>query len=719
MTVANGERSVLTLPGVGPAVATRLERLGVMTVDDLLWHLPRTWLDLTNPQPIAVLQPDTFAVIRATITEVTAERTARRRMSVLHAEFQDAAGDTIGAVWFNQPFLADRLRVGSEWLVYGAVKRLFGSRQLQLQSPKFATTPAILPIYPETDGLTSFQLRRSIRPLLDELAGSDWLPLSFRRREQLVDRAAALRSLHAPTTMTEVTTGRTRLALDELVRLFLVLGQRRSARRSGTAPAIPTPVANLKTFVRSLPFQLTDAQRRASWQILKDLERPTPMARLLLGDVGSGKTIVALIAAYAALQRGERVAWLTPTQLLAEQHIATTERFLPSDVARPVLVSATSKPAALDRVPFLIGTHALLGADRTGAPFGLVIIDEQHRFGVKQRQTLVSGDVRHRPHLLSMTATPIPRSLALTVFGDLDCSFLDQVPSGRKPVVTRVIEPAKRSVAYDLVATELAAGRQVFVICPTIEPNPTITRFDFDADHRAATKRFASLQADPRFAQFQLGLLHGRLKPADKQSIMERFSSNQLQLLVATSLIEVGIDVPNATVLVIEGAEHFGLAQLHQLRGRVGRGAKQSLCIAIADVWSPLAQERLAAFEQSTNGFELAELDLTLRGPGDLLGDLQAGLPPLKLATLTDTLLIDRARTLAAELADLAQADPAFAARLAFKIEEENGGDRAPAPTVPNAPDGGHRERPPRVQRTARVPFDRSSAARGSRHRLG
>ncbi len=671
--IEHGERSVRSLPGVGPAVAEKLGRLGIGTVEQLLWHLPRTWLDLTRPQPISLIRQDEFAVIRASVLNPRLERTGRRQIKILRADLTDDAGEKISAVWFNQPFLATQLIEGSEWLFWGTPKYDFSQRQLQLASPKFAKQGSVLPIYPETDGLTSAQLRRLIAPLLEQLTDVEYLPVDILTDESLVSRPKALAQLHAPRTIGDVNHGKTRLSLDELIKLFVILGDRRAKRQQGTAAAIPTPVTAIQALTKALPFQLTDAQRKASWEILKDLELPQPMARLLLGDVGSGKTIVALIAAYATLKAGKRVVWLAPTQLLAEQHLKTLQRFLPTDVPAPALVTATQKPASIAAEQLLIGTHALLNQGDQLRPIGLVIIDEQHRFGVKQRQALLEEISGQRPHLLTMTATPIPRSLALTVFGDLDCSFLDQAPSNRKSILTRVIQPTERDKAYDLVAKELVAGRQAYIVCPNIDPVTNAAQLDFDQDSRAVTKRFEVLSNDPRFSAFKVALLHGKLKAADKQMTMAAFVRNEVQLLVATSLIEVGIDVPNATVLVVEGADRFGLAQLHQLRGRVGRGEKQSLCVAIADDWSPIAKERLAAFERSTNGFELAELDLTLRGPGDLLGDLQAGLPPLKLANLADTLMLKRARSITQQLIDRAQTDPILRATIRSILEEGDG----------------------------------------------
>jgi ATP-dependent DNA helicase RecG len=679
--VSFASASVRSLPGVGPMVAKKLDRLGILTINDLVWHLPRTWLDLTKPSPIALLQRDNFGVIQATVRHPLIERTSRRQMTVLRVELEDRTGDRIRAIWFNQPFLEPQLREGSEWLFWGLVKFDFTQRALILSSPKFAKTGSILPIYPETDGLTSAFLRRLIQPLLTKLDRPDYLSDDLRGAvaEALVSRTEALRQLHAPTLMADVAAGRARIALDELTRLFLILGRRRSKRQLGRAPLIPMPTKAIQALTKALPFTLTNAQRKAAWQILKDLDRTRPMARLLLGDVGSGKTVVALIGSYAALKAGQRVVWLAPTQLLAEQHLATVQRFAPSDVAAPRLVTGTTKPISIASEQFLIGTHALLNVAEGLTNLGLVIIDEQHRFGVKQRRALLANRSSQQPHLLTMTATPIPRSLALTVFSDLDCSFLDEIPSGRKPIITKVIEPALRGKAYDLVSRELAAGRQAFVVCPTIDPSTALgtspVRLDFDQDSRAVTKRFEALSADPRFARFKIALLHGKMKASEKQRTMTAFAANTIQLLVTTSLIEVGIDVPNATVLVIEGADHFGLAQLHQLRGRVGRGDRQSLCVAIADNWSAVAKKRLAVFERSTNGFELAEFDLKLRGPGDLLGDLQAGLPPLKLANLADTLMVERARTLARQLEARARSDRTLAQSFEQFVGDSDGVD--------------------------------------------
>ncbi len=668
----SGHQSIRSLVGIGPAVAAKLSKLGVETVDDLLWHLPRTWIDLTKPVPISALRRDELGVIQATVRGPRVERTRRRNMTVLRAELEDAEGNQIAAVWYNQPFLVTKLMDGSRWTFWGTVAFDFSKRQLQLASPKFVHSTSILAVYPETEGITSARLRGLIEPLLATLPDNDYLPEDLRIKYQLLQRPDAVRAIHAPVDSRALIQARQRLALDELVQLVTIIESRRAQRQSGQAPVIPLPLEAIQALIASLPFTLTNAQRRATWQILNDLAKPTAMARLLIGDVGSGKTVVALMAAYAALVAGYQVAWLAPTQLLAEQHVATATRLLQPFGITPTLVTAATKST---EGQLLIGTHAILSRTDRLTNLGLVIIDEQQRFGVRQRQQLLNlATASGRPHLLSMTATPIPRSLALTIFGDLDCSFLDELPSGRKAIATRVIEPANRDQAYDVVVRELAAGRQAYVICPFINEPDATGQLTLTSEANAVTDRYEAIVADPRFRGFKVDLLHGKLDAQTKQATMAAFVQNDLQLLVATSLIEVGIDVPNATVMVVEGAERFGLAQLHQLRGRIGRGDKQSLCIAIASEWSPVSRQRLEAFAGSTDGFHLAELDLKLRGPGDLLGDLQAGLPPLKLARLTDTLNVDTARLIARELIIRSATDSGLAATLASWQEEEHGG---------------------------------------------
>ena len=673
--LSGGKKSVRGLAGVGPAVAEKLARLGIETVDNLVWHTPRTWIDLTKPQSVGELRRDVSGVVRAKVRAPRLERTKRRNFKVFRAELEDADGNIIPAIWFNQPFLANQLKEGTEWVFWGTTTYDFANRCLSLASPKFTRTLEILPVYPETEGLSSRQLIRLIKPVLATYELSEYLPAEERQALSLPERLVAIKTLHVPNSTVALLAARRRLALDEMVRLIALLTARRAKRQQGFAPAIPVPTEKLVEFTKQLPFQLTDAQRRSSWEILKDIERPIPMARILLGDVGSGKTVVAAMAAYATLLAGKRVIWLAPTQILAEQHVANVKKLMPSGVAQPLLVTAQTRKAVDQQGQFLIGTHALFSLIEDGSEIGLVIVDEQHRFGVKQRQQLLSlGGANNQPHLLTMTATPIPRSLALTVFGDLDCSFLDEAPHGRKPVVTRVIEPNQREQAYDVLVQELERGHQAFVVCPFIDEQVSVGQINFEAEAHAVTKRFEAIRKDPRFSKYKVALLHGRMKADEKQSTMAVFAAGEIQVLVATSLIEVGIDVPNATILVVEGAEKFGLAQLHQLRGRVGRSDKQSLCICVAEDWSPISQQRLAAFAKSTNGFVLAEYDLQLRGPGDLLGDIQAGLPPLKLARLTDTVMVGEAKSLVTRLRERAQKDNVFSKRFEAFLKEGDGG---------------------------------------------
>ena len=674
MTISN-EKSVSGLPGVGPAVYAKLGRLGIGTVRDLIWHVPRTWIDLTNPQKVLDLRRDVPGIIRATVRSPRLETTRRRSFKVFKAELEDSNGESIPAIWFNQPFLVNQLKEGTEWVFWGTPSYDFANKCLSLAGPKFTHTPEILPVYPETEGLTSKQLSKLIQPTLQQVELPEYLSDEDRQALGVPTRIVALRTFHIPPTPVSLLAARHRLSLDELVRLMAILTARRAERQSDSAPIIPTPTEQMVNFTKQLPYQLTNAQRRSSWEILKDLEKPTPMARILLGDVGSGKTVVAAMAAYATLLAGKRVVWLAPTQILAEQHVKNVAKLLPNDVPEPLLVTAQTRKTVDSEGKFLIGTHALFSLIEDSADLGLVIIDEQHRFGVRQRQQLLSlGSGTVRPHLLTMTATPIPRTLALTVFSDLECSFLDEVPAGRKPVATRILEPGKRDQAYDVLIQELAAGRQAFVVCPFIDEPDSVGQMNFDAEAHAVTKRYETIKKDPRFAAFNVGLLHGRMKADEKQSTMAAFAAGEIHVLVATSLIEVGIDVPNATVLIIEGAEKFGLAQLHQLRGRVGRGDKQSLCVCIAEDWSPVSQQRLAAFAKSTDGFALAEFDLSLRGPGDLLGDIQAGLPPLKLARLTDTVMLGEAKSLVKQLQERAKTDVNFAEKFEAFLKEGYGG---------------------------------------------
>lgn len=646
------------LPGVGPAYVKRLERLGLETVDDLLHYFPRRYDDLRQVKSLDELQQFGSLVegepitVRATILQVNAQRT-RRGKGLVKAEVGNDKG-SIEAVWFNQPYLAKQLVPGDEYIFAGKLKTSYG--RPSLQSPTYEPvkgeqthTARLVPVYPETEGLSSKWLRAKLKPLL-ELADSvpETVPKAVLEQYHLLSIGDALPEIHFPTDPEKAERARYRFDFEQiLLRQLVTLQARHDWRESRRAPHVSYDAGVTKAFVSRLPWSLTDDQRKAAHEILQDLESDRPMMRMLQGDVGSGKTAVAAIAANQVAAAGFQTAIMAPTEVLARQHHRTLSELLPKP---PVLLLGSqgakekreAKEAIQAGASVVVGTHALIQEDVVMPKLALAVIDEQHRFGVEQRNALQAETM---PHLLSMTATPIPRSLALVAFGDQDLSVIEQMPSGRKPVVTRLASAPERPAAFEAIRDELRAGRQAFVVYPVIE--------DSKSGLKDATSEYERL-AKGEFADFRVGLMHGRLKADEKRSVMERFKAGELDVLVATSVIEVGVDVPNATVMVIEEAQQFGLAQLHQFRGRVGRGADQSYAYLFAGTITQEDNERLVAMTKSNSGFDLAEVDLRLRGPGDLLGTKQSGFD-VSLAGLTNPKLLKEAREAAQAIIE---ADP-------------------------------------------------------------
>jgi ATP-dependent DNA helicase RecG len=654
------------LPGVGPRHATRLGRLGIHTVRDLLLHLPRRYEDTREVRPLASLAPGPETqTTRAQVTRVWSRRTPYKRMVLVEATLRQGAA-TASAVWFNQPFLVRQIHAGDELLLSGRVKWDRGGPVLQ--DPEFERVSGgqlhvgrLAPVYPETSGITSRFLRERIEPLLPLAdALGDPLPDEVREEEGLPALGEALGALHAPTSPELVDRARERMGFEELFLLQLAAQRARRRRLSLEGVVVPYDREAARAFVESLPFQLTDGehgQRRAAHAILLDMASPGPMNRLLQGDVGSGKTVVAAMAAFMAHRGGFQTLVMAPTEILARQHHATLDRLLaghgvsvrlligatPQRARREILAGVTSGQDTL-----LVGTHALAEDEVRPATLGLVVVDEQHRFGVAQRQRLRQKSTA-MPNFLAMTATPIPRSLALTLYGDVNHSELREMPPGRTPVVTEVVPPERRDAAYDFVRAEVARGRQAFVICPLIEESDTL-------GVRSATSEYERLSGEV-FPDLRVELLHGRMTSREKEERMARFAGGQADLLVSTSVVEVGVDVPNATIMLIEGAERFGLAQLHQFRGRVGRGDHAAHCLLFQGSPDPAGRERLDAVARTASGFDLAELDLRLRGPGDVIGLRQHGLPEMRVADLLDQALMERARAAAERWLDR---DPAL-----------------------------------------------------------
>ncbi len=641
------QASLDSLPGVGPRIAARLRNLGLATIRDLLEHRPRDYQRSVGESRIVDLFGEQEAVIVGEVRRVSLRR-ARGRMTILTATVADESG-SIAAVWFNQDWLEDKLLPGTRVRLRGSLRRdSFNVKSYDLNGA--SATSDLAPIYPAGEEITPPRMRALADRALELVPNEpDPLPARLKQRERLPQRADALYALHRPRTLEEAEEGRKRLAFDELLLLQLGLARRTREREREVAPALGEPGDLIASYREALPFTLTEHQEQAIEAIDRDLARATPMQRLLQGDVGSGKTAVALYALLRAVERGYQGALMAPTETLAEQHFLTVEELCRElGVTCGLLTSSVGKRArdAAAGASILVGTHALIQEGVDLANVAVAVVDEQHRFGVEQRKALAEG---RTPHVLHMTATPIPRTLALTVYGDLAVSEIAKPPASRKPIVTSWIEERRAPEAYRRLTRLLREGRQAYVVCPLIEQSET-------SRARAAEQEAARL-ARAELREFRVGCLHGKLKPADRRELMAKFKARELDVLVATTVIEVGVDVPNATVMIVQEADRFGLAQLHQLRGRVGRGAEQSYCLLVSrpkEELSEAAVRRLEALVETTDGFELAEVDLELRGEGQLLGTRQSGLSDLRFTKLrADRPLLERARAAAQELIDV------------------------------------------------------------------
>ena len=639
--------SIDQVKGVGPKTAAQLEAAGLLTVADLLQFLPRRHEDFTGVNDIVSLQPGK-ATIKARCEKIST-RMVRRGLRLTTAVLADETGK-LNAIWFNQPYRTQQLGASNEEFYFsGEFEYNYGRYQLTNPSAELAKdlplqAERLLPVYRSIHGLKSQVVRKvleTLRPLMSVLP--ETLPLSVVAAESLMSRADAVSTMHFPEKMEDVVRARERLAFEELFELLLAsqLNKLENAKLTGWHIPFQQPV--VKAFVEQLPFALTGAQRRAARDILQDFERATPMNRLLQGDVGSGKTVVAGLAARQAADAGFQTALMAPTEILANQHAETLQALLsPFGVRVGLLIGSVKGKArttlyeqiANGEVDVVVGTHALIQGKVSFKRLGFVVIDEQHRFGVDQRQKLLAKS-EHLPHLLAMTATPIPRSLALTVYGELDVSVLNELPANRLPIMTKLVSPISAKTIYGHIDQEIAAGRQVYVICSLINDNP-------DNDIKSVQAEYKRLK-NSVFGHRSIGLLHGKLKPAEKDEVMQDFKQGKYDILVSTTVVEVGVDVPNATVMIIENADQFGLSQLHQLRGRVGRGKHQSYCYLMLSTTNKPSR-RLEEIEKSTDGFYLAEVDMELRGPGEIYGKAQHGALNLQIATLADTKLIARAQ---------------------------------------------------------------------------
>lgn len=642
----NLSTSLEKIKGVGEKTAEQLAAAGLYTVHDLITFLPRAYEDYSHVTKLSEIQPGKVT-IKARCEKIET-RPVRRGMRVTTATLADDSGK-IQAVWFNQPYRATQLKSNDEFFFSGEFEFSYNRYQLTNPSAEKASdmpvqTDRILPIYRAVAGLKTPLVRKlltELTPLMTMLP--ETLPAGVIKHEKIVSYSEAILGMHFPDTQQAAESARERLAFEELFQLLLAsqLNKQENAKLEGWH--IPFNQDVVKQFVTELPFALTNAQRRGAWDILQDFENAIPMNRLLQGDVGSGKTVVAGLAARQAAHEGFQTALMAPTEILASQHAATLDRLLSPFNVRVGLLTGSVKGKARQAlydaissgdVDVVVGTHALIQSTVKFHKLGFVVIDEQHRFGVAQRQELLKKSEK-MPHLLAMTATPIPRSLALTVYGELDISILNEKPVGRKEIITKIWSPNSRAQLYTLIDDEIKKGRQAYVICNLIDNNP-------DNDLKSVEAEYKKLQGSV-FKHRKIGLLHGRLAPAEKEAVMSEFAKGTIDVMVSTTVVEVGVDVPNATIMLIEDGDRFGLAQLHQLRGRVGRSEHQSYCYIVpSDSKQP--SQRLKEIEKSNDGFYLAEVDLKLRGPGEIYGRAQHGALNLQVATLGDTKLIARAQ---------------------------------------------------------------------------
>jgi ATP-dependent DNA helicase RecG len=650
------ETPVLELKGVGAEVAKKLKTLSIKTVGDLIDYYPRRYDDYSHVTSIARLRPG-MTTIKAGITSVSS-RYARRGMHITEAIASDDNGST-RLVWFNQPYRAASIKRGAEYFISGNYELSYQrfsmiNPSVELVSSFPLNTARIVPVYRLTKGITSRQIRSFVKQVVRLIrVQPETLPNWIVKDHKLLFRAEAIEAMHFPNSASQLEAAKKRLGFEEVFELVLASLLNKQENQREHSLKIPFNVGLARDFVAHLPFKLTDEQRKTIWQIYQDLENHHPMNRLIEGDVGSGKTVVAAMAALMPIEQKYQVAFMAPTEILARQHAETVHKLLkPLSIENTVVLLAGSmkraektrahKAIASGEAKFIIGTHALTQEKVDMHKLALVIIDEQHRFGVEQRKNLMAK-AGHAAHVLSLTATPIPRSLALTLYGELSISIIAAKPPGRRPIATKIVSPNSRAQLYKKIKKELAAGRQMFVVCPLIS--------DSEVSQVSSAEKVFEQFCKKDFKELRVGLLHGRMKEEEKDKAMESFVNHKLDILVSTTIIEVGVDVSNASIMLIENAERFGLAQIHQLRGRVGRGEHQGYCyLMMSDSSVPSA--RLRALESSNDGFKLAELDLRLRGPGAIYGRVQHGQLDLRIANLSDTKLIASAREAAQHLVD-------------------------------------------------------------------
>lgn len=638
----DSQSPISQIAGVGPASNAVFAKWGIHTVGDLLWNIPYRYIDATAPLPIAHCSLDSDVVIQGTIGSITTYITKRKRVSVVEAKCADETGE-ISVVWFNQPYIKQTLHKGDTLIISGKVRYDFTTRHKTITSPILLNKTALLPVYHESKRLTSVGIRKIISSVVDQCVPlGDPLAPPYLHTYSLMDIWQAFKEVHSPTSHQLLARARHRLALEELIRISCQLRLQRPILHD--APIFAIDIPHIKKCIAHLPFKLTAAQKIAAWQIMQDTTRAVAMRRLLMGDVGSGKTVVGALVSVIAAQNNYQSLWLAPTEVLVAQHVTTL-----ATICKPLgltvgVYTGSQKKADFIKDDIIVGTHALLNASLPYSRVGLVVIDEQHRFGVKQRAHLAS--LTHpTPHLLSLTATPIPRSLALTLYGDLDISLINEQPLHRVKIITEIIMHTDREKAYSRIRSEVAKGHQAFIVVPRVVSVENMPESLFDTDIKSVTAEYERLTKDV-FPKLKIGFLHGKCASKVKLETMEKFKKGLLDICVTTTVIEVGIDVQNATVMMIENAELFGLAQLHQLRGRVGRSKWQSYCLCISGTNDDTPSRRLSALTTCDNGFELADIDLRLRGPGALTGLQQSGFPMLKIAQLSDAPLLHKARSI-------------------------------------------------------------------------
>ena len=650
-----------TLPGIGPARARGLEKLGLVTVEDLLRCYPRSYEDRRKFSTVAAAPVDIPVCLELLVAEPPRLSRIRKGLELVKARLVDDTG-SLTATFFNQTYMKDALRPGETYIVYGKVEGPPGRRQMTNpvceRSDRVRFTGCILPVYALTHGISNNLLAGLARRCVDECAGQmeEVLPGPLRREHALAAAEFACRNIHFPRDEEALELARRRLIFEEL--FYLTCGMALLRTRRDEAAGVPFAIPPVEEFLALLPFPLTGAQRRVMDEIAADVSAGPPMNRLVQGDVGSGKTMVAAYGAWLAAKNGRQCALMAPTELLAEQHFRSLAPLLEQASLRVGLLTGAVKgrarkellaALAAGELDLLIGTHALLSEGVDYADLGLVITDEQHRFGVAQRAAL-SAKARRPPHVLVLSATPIPRTLSLVIYGDLDVSVIDELPPGRTPVQTFVVGEDKRQRMYGFVRKLVGEGRQAYIVCPAVEEGE-----DEGAGLKAAASYARSLQTEV-FPDLRVGLVHGKMKPREKDAVMTAFAGGELDVLVSTTVIEVGVDVPNAALMVVENADRFGLSQLHQLRGRVGRGKHQSYCVLVTSTRNPDSRARLKVLTRTTDGCQIAEEDLKLRGPGDFFGQRQHGLPQLRIADLAGDMRVLKEAQLAAQ--ELLERDP-------------------------------------------------------------